>query len=330
MIPVRRFNPGSDQIGVICPSDSIKAFPRRRARAVANLEKLTSSKLVFARHAMGALGKASGSARNRTQDLEEMLVDPSIGMIMAATGGYSTVDVVDQLDIDLVRAHAKPIIGFSDVTMLLNHIYERTGCITFHGPALLPNFGSAEPPIWQGEVTLSTMAKPTAGMYVKDPQFACDSFQFWDQDDDNVSPQKPVIARKSIGRKPVEGPLIGGNLDTLVAMAAARMLPESKGALIFIEAAFGFVEKAARDLKVLELGGFFNQANGLIVGIPFQIVGGERLQTIVEDLASSKGLSLLSGLSIGHTSPITIMPIGATARLDPEAGTLMLIEDVTR
>jgi muramoyltetrapeptide carboxypeptidase LdcA involved in peptidoglycan recycling len=258
-----------------------------------------------------------------------MLRDPEVGLIVSGTGGYNSIDVALGFDASIFLEHAKPIMGMSDTSALLLDLHRRTGHAVFHGPALLSSFGEAELPSWQIAELLNNVANPTAGLCVSDPPLVTTDFQFWDRDDNNPPERIVPAERIGIGRQAVEGPLIGGNLDTLVALTAARKMPDTRGALVFVEAAFGELEKAQRDLVALEQAGAFERAAGLIFGLPFGMADGERLYNVAARLAAIHGLPMIYGLSIGHTSPINVLPIGAMARLDPQERSLCLLEDVT-
>lgn len=330
MMPVRRFRPGHDAIGVVCPSHSIVEFPRRLERAASFLAQATGSAVRFGAQALEREGRLSGDADARTRDLESMLLDEAVGMVLSGTGGYNSIDVALRLDVDLFRAHPKPIVGQSDITALLLVLHDRTGCPTFHGPALLHDFGEADPLAWQAEDLLSCIAEDTRGRSLTDPPLISDAFQLWERDDALAPARRPPSARRSWGRSAAEGVLLGGNLDTLVAVAAAGLLPDTTGALVFFEAAFGDVEKVARDLTVLEARGVFSTAAGVVAALPYRVAGGDRVWDLALGVARRAGIPLLSGLSFGHTTPVMTLPIGAPARLDPVDCSLTLLAEVTR
>ncbi|MEZ5919142.1 MAG: LD-carboxypeptidase [Alphaproteobacteria bacterium] len=53
---------------------------------------------------------------------------------LGCRGGNRALHILDEIDFDLIRENPKPLIGFSDVTVLLNGIYTHTGLPTIHGP----------------------------------------------------------------------------------------------------------------------------------------------------------------------------------------------------
>ena len=58
-------------------------------------------------------------------------------MILALRGGYSAMKSLPFIDFELIRKHPKIIAGFSDLSALLNPIFERTGLVTLHAPMVI-------------------------------------------------------------------------------------------------------------------------------------------------------------------------------------------------
>lgn len=95
---------------------------------------------VVAPHVLGAhgtLGYLAADDEDRARDLQDAWCDPSVRAVFAARGGYGAQRMVDLLDWPALRAAApKPLIGFSDVTVLHEAFAVRAGVSTLHGPAL--------------------------------------------------------------------------------------------------------------------------------------------------------------------------------------------------
>lgn len=63
-------------------------------------------------------GYFSGTDAERAGDLNELFADDSVTAILCFDGGYGSARILDKLDYDMIRTHAKPFIGFSDTTAL--------------------------------------------------------------------------------------------------------------------------------------------------------------------------------------------------------------------
>ena len=63
----------------------------------------------------------------------EFILDPEIDCLMAIRGGYGVMRILPMLDFDVIRANPKIIIGYSDITALVNAVYQKvwTDCFSW-------------------------------------------------------------------------------------------------------------------------------------------------------------------------------------------------------
>ena len=64
----------------------------------------------------------SGTNEQRTEDLPNMLDNPSIRLILCARGGYGTVQIIDNINFNNFKKQSKWIVGYSDITVLHSHL----------------------------------------------------------------------------------------------------------------------------------------------------------------------------------------------------------------
>ncbi|MEG0697831.1 MAG: LD-carboxypeptidase, partial [Algoriella sp.] len=64
----------------------------------------------------------AGTDEQRAADFQKQLDNPNIKAIWCVRGGYGTVRMLDLLDFTKFKQHPKWVIGFSDVTVLHNHL----------------------------------------------------------------------------------------------------------------------------------------------------------------------------------------------------------------
>ncbi|NOD85914.1 MULTISPECIES: LD-carboxypeptidase [unclassified Ruegeria] len=70
----------------------------------------------------------------RADDISNFLSRSEIRLLLAAWGGKGANHLIGRVPYDLARSAAKPILGFSDTTVLLNDLTDRTNLVTFLGP----------------------------------------------------------------------------------------------------------------------------------------------------------------------------------------------------
>src|ERR1700676_227269 len=78
----------------------------------------------------------AGSDRQRAEELQAFFADPDIRAIFIARGGYGSGRILPLMDFEAIALTPKPLIGFSDLTFLLNPIVDRARMVAFHGPML--------------------------------------------------------------------------------------------------------------------------------------------------------------------------------------------------
>ena len=73
-----------------------------------------------------------GTVEERVSDIRWALSDPSIKAILCNRGGYGTIQLIDQLPFDEVKAARKWIVGYSDISTL-HGFWSRAGVMSILG-----------------------------------------------------------------------------------------------------------------------------------------------------------------------------------------------------
>ena len=207
------------------------------------------------------------------------------------------------LDFDQISRTPKPLIGFSDITALLNAMLQRAGVVSFHGP-VARNASSG--------FSLDAMR-----MVLFHPEPA------------GVLPQhsEPVSCLRP---GTVEGRLIGGNLSLLATLLGSDYLPDPSGALLVIEEVGEECYRLDRMLAQLKLAGVLDRIAGAIIGriteVPDSPSGSRPVADVLAEYFVPLGIPAAYGFPVGHVPDQWTLPLGVTARLDAGAGTVELLE----
>jgi hypothetical protein len=78
----------------------------------------------------------AGSAGVRTTAIDAAWQDDSIAGLIGVRGGYGSAQLLPLLDREEVRRARKPLVGYSDLTSVLNFLTLCCGLVSFHGPML--------------------------------------------------------------------------------------------------------------------------------------------------------------------------------------------------
>ena len=131
IIKPKRLAPG-DTVGLVLPASA--EFEADDIAVAREQLELLGFKVVIGAHAYDRHGYFAGTDRDRADDLNRMFADDRIAGVVCYTGGWGSPRVLPYLDYDLIARKPKVLIGYSDITALLNAIHQRTGLVTFHGP----------------------------------------------------------------------------------------------------------------------------------------------------------------------------------------------------
>jgi muramoyltetrapeptide carboxypeptidase len=266
-------------------------------------------KNAYARH-----GYLAGDDAARIDDLNSALQDPAIHGIWCIRGGYGVTRILDRVDYQAITRHPKPIVGFSDITALLNAVTATTGVVTFHGPvarAVMPGFAQ----VHFERVLSRPVAGGRLGRLPEPP--------------DVLIPQEHRIFTLRGGT--ASGPLFGGNLSLLQCLIGTSWLPDLDGALLFLEDVGERLYRVDRMLAHLRAAGILSRLAGVLVGRFTEMQRGgtdgalgfdEVLRTYFDPL----GIPVACGFPIGHIEAQWTLPLGVSARLNADAGEIELLE----
>ena len=293
-----------DTIGVIAPAGAV--YEDLLARGVRALET-SGFRVVLAEGILARKGYLAGSEQQRAETLERFFLRDDIAAIFCARGGFGSIQLLPALDPDLIRAHPKIFVGFSDVTALLNWMSQCCGVVVFHGPMVAVEFaGELEGGVSSG---------------------------FWDA----LTGKRRLWQIKGSGvlrsgGAPVRGALAGGCLSVLVTTLGTPYEIDTEGKIVFLEDVGERPYRIERMLTHLRMAGKLDHVAGIVTGAFNDCESGaERDVTeVLADVFADAPYPVVTGLPCGHATPNTLLPIGLTAELDGRNGVLMLVEPATR
>ncbi len=301
-----------DTIGLIAPSTNVM-----EDEAIYFAKDILLSfgfKVKFAKHLFDRFGYLAGKDRDRAADLNQMFADKSVDAIFCLRGGYGSPRMLPYLDYDLIANNPKVLIGYSDVTALLNAIYARTGLITFHGPLAHQSFT---------EYTLKNFKKVLFEANKNIQLAAPPPFEIVEgqaEKDNRLTVISPGVAK---------GKLIGGNLSLMVKLVGTPYEPDYKGKILILEDVEEQPYRIDGMLTHLLLAGRLSQVVGIVFGKCSDCkASGNSLsiEQVIRDRLGDLNIPVLKGMMIGHIDDMATLPIGAMATLDASKKQLILDE----
>ena len=139
-----KLKPG-DEIRVVAPSRSQAIIWEHVHHHAVDFWMNSGYKLTFSKNCRELDKYQSSSIASRIEDLHEAFRDSNVKMIITSVGGFNANQLLSYIDYDLIAKNPKIICGYSDITILLNAIYAKTGLVTYSGPHY-STFGFEEEP----------------------------------------------------------------------------------------------------------------------------------------------------------------------------------------
>ena len=227
------------------------------------------------------------SPEEKAEQLHRAFADPGTDIILAQRGGYSAMKCLPFIDFELIKKNPKILAGFSDLSALLNPIYERTGVVALHAPMVI-NLGTPT------AFTLASFMNALHGYPEK-----------------NLFKGVPI---KVYNPGIASGILKGGNLITITALIDTNWEMDTDNSILFLEDVDEKLHQIDRYLTQWILAGKFKGVKAVILG-DFR---GIRNKQVFDVLSSQMELSIpvVHCPYIGHVVNKITMPIGAEVELD--------------
>ncbi len=183
--------------------------------------------------------------RQRAAELNRLWADPDIAAIIALRGGFGSLQILELLDWKIIAASPKLLIGFSDITTLLNVISSKTGQVCLHAPV----------------TTSLAQTTPAALHWLQH----CLTAGFR-ENIRQLPPLRPPALEVLQEGNTLSAPLAGGNLSTLVTLLATPWDIDFTGKILLLEDIGEPPYRIDRMLSQLRLAGKLDSVAGILLG----------------------------------------------------------------
>ena len=277
-------------------------------KAVQNVEGM-GCKVQLSKNIRAQRGFLAGTDQQRLADLHWAFSDKSIDAVWCARGGYGCSRLLPELDYGLIRKNPKIIIGYSDVTALVNAIHQETALVTFHGPVAASDFTDFTKRHLQ-----AVLMEGRENHIISLPEL------------DGSKIESIVFHPRTI-----TGVLAGGNLSLLAAMAGTPYAVDFKNKIAFIEDIGEKPYRIDRMLTQLRQACHLEKACAIALG-DFSDCNSDdpnslTLKETLTDRLDIKNLSVGFRFPFGHTGDHCTLPIGTMVEMDLGKMAISLVEN---
>jgi len=217
----------------------------------------------------------AGNDEQRAADLQEQLDNPNIKAIWCARGGYGTVRVVDLIDFTQFKKSPKWLVGFSDVTVLHNHL-NTMGYKSIHGIM----------PISLAKASKEAIESLRLSLFGQPLQYAIDPHPM-----------------NRLGK--ATGEVVGGNLSILYSVLGSPSAIDCTDKILYIEDLDEYLYHIDRMMMNLKRNGCLESLKGIIVGSMTDmkdndIPWGKNALEIVQDVTKQYNIPVIFNFPAGH------------------------------
>jgi len=305
-----------DKVRVIAPSRSMAIISKESRDIVTKRFKELGLELSFGKHVEEIDEFVSSSIESRIEDLHNAYRDPEIKAIFTAIGGFNGNQLLSYIDWNLIENNPKIFCGFSDINVLNNAIYAKTGLVTYSGTHY-STFGQK----LHFDYTLDYVKKCLFedGPFEILPSSAWTDDHWW-EDQEN---RKPTLNSGwlVINEGEAEGNIFGANLCTFNLLHGTEYFPSLENSILFLEDDEMSEDLTSvtfdRDLQSVIHQSEFSGVKGIVIG-RFQKASqmtDEKLIKIVKTKKELDNIPVIANVDFGHTSPMITYPIGGVAKI---------------
>lgn len=242
----------------------------------------------------------AGTDEQRAADFQQQLNNPNIKAIWCVKGGYGTVRMIDLLDFTAFKKNPKWIVGFSDVTVLHNHL-NTLGFKSIHGIM----------PVTVAKATPEAIETLRIALFGEKLKYEIDPFMM----------NRPGKAT---------GELVGGNLSILYSLFGSPSAIDCTDKILFIEDLDEYLYHIDRMMINLKRNGCLESIKGIVVGSMTKmkdndIPWGKNAIEIIEDVTKTYNIPVLYNFPAGHIQDNRALILGdiVTINVNEKCSTLV-------
>lgn len=302
-----------DEVRIISPARSL-AIISKEIQEIANKRFFELGlKLSFGKHVNKIDKFNSSSIESRIEDLHEGFSDKNVKAVITVIGGFNSNQLLRYIDWDLIKNNPKIFLGYSDITILNNAIFAKTGLVNYSGPHY-SSFGQK----LYFDYTLDYFKK----CLMDDKLFDIKPSNSWSDDKWHSDQIKRELINNSgylvINEGNADGIIFGANLCTFNLLQGTEYFPDLTDSILFLEDDYETVPHTFdRDLQSLIHLPDFSKVKGLVIG-RFQKKSNMTDGLLTKIIKTKKELDkipVIANVDFGHTDPKITFPIGGEVKI---------------
>lgn len=273
-----------DKVGIVACSNPLEEESREEIRELILILKEWELEVIVSPYIYGidipilARGKLCG------ETLMNFYQNTDIKAIFDISGGNIANDVLEHLDYKVIRKNPKPLIGYSDLTCVINSVYSQ---------AAVPSI------LYQIRNICKDRTGKSKEMFYR-----------------SVFGEKKKLydfSYEFIQGNSMEGIVVGGNIRCFLKLAGTSYLPNVTDKILLIESCSGDVPLIITYLNQLKQMGVFQKIKGIILGTFTEMMKSElkpEVAEIILQIIDNPKLPIAKTNEVGHSKYSKAVKIG--------------------
>lgn len=329
-----------DKVFLICTSSPI--LPEEIEKCKQIIKNLGFYPIIGKSLSQNIGGYMAGSADIRINDLHEAFSNSEIKAIFCVKGGFSSSQLLDKIDYELIKKNPKLFVGYSDVTNLNIAFNQKCELGTYHGPMIRSNMLYDFNKFTKKSFLFSINQKNREKWELENPNSKklnlLNKNNFIkieikrekeiiekEREEENKKKEKEnkEQIKKEIKNKfrEIQGKLIGGNLSLLVTTLGTDYEIDTKDKILFIEEIEEEISRIDRMMTHLKLSGKLDDCRAVLFG---NFDGCENtydpnytLDDFLNNFFKDFKKPVITGIECGHKKPdLVTLPLGAECTIN--------------
>ncbi|AOR24004.1 S66 family peptidase [Clostridium taeniosporum] len=285
---MKRLNYG-DKVGILACSNGLDKNMEVKINKLKKILNEIGLKVVFSNKIFKKYSIFNGSGKERAIELMKFFQDKSIKAIFDISGGDLSNGILEYLDFDIIKKNPKLFFGYSDLSVVINALYAKSGVETY---------------LYQ----IRNLIGDNSKIQIKD---FIETF---------MENKKSLFKFEYewIQGKFMNGIVVGGNIRCFLKLAGTEYIPNFKDKILLLESLSGDVAKMTTYLTQYKQLGVFKDIKGIILGSFTEMENKKYSPSIIElvqEIVNNPNIPIVKTSEIGHDSDSKCIVIGKNIEL---------------
>ena len=215
--------------------------------------------------------------------------DSSIKAIFDVSGGDLANGILDYLDFEIIKNNPKPFFGYSDLSVVINSLYSKTGMKTY---------------LYQ----IRNLIEDNTNKQIEEFKST-----FMENGNELLTFNYEWIQGNSM-----DGIVVGGNIRCFLKLSGTEYMPDFEDKILFLESLSGDVPKMATYLTQYKQMGVFKKVKGIILGSYTEMEREKYSPSIIEiikEIVNNSNMPIVKTNEIGHGKDSKCIIIGERIKM---------------